>query len=719
MSDNRYKVIEGKELRPENIQMSRAAAIYRVAKSHPFVSDVSCRLTSQGDVVILMTVDCEIPDLVKYDIREKEQIAIKCNNKDNRLPEVFALRNDFPLGLPHSNAVPYDHPVSLCVSDVLFQDLRTNFSAFIFIEQVRIWFAKNSIGELHEKDRPLEVFYNTEEFSYFPIKPDPSRFYRHVKYNKLSKLTSIIEETSESESNYCMVIVPVSANVSGYVRRIPKKLGDLRGLKTFDGQPFIDTVLNYFYKSPFLRKCEKPIMVAIVMPLKREEEQEYEDLNLFALRIEKPVRSIFWNLSQQTRIEADNYIDGLVVNMSFILNGMSITRLGDFNGQEHMLNEVTLLGTGALGSQILDHFVRRGQAKTLHLVDEDKMAPHNVARHTLDICDAMKSKVEALRLKYRGIDGLKIYAYQEDFLNCKEQTLERVMSNSELVIDASTSVGVERHLALDMNQYTARRCTAFLNPKGTDLVLLVEDSQRNHRLDYLEMEYYRNIIVDANLTDHLSTPEMQRTNIFSCRAESVVMDYDNIGVLASIVSAQIPLAQQSDKAKLAIWHLDAGQGEVQCFELPYSKWLSYKDGKVTIHVCQAVLEEMTKQRDAKLLIENPVETGGTFIGTYDKDRNIIYVVYMIPAPDDSVEAGTSYIRGVNGLYETVEEIKLRTGHQMVYLGEWHSHPHGCSNSPSPTDEHLFDTMSTEMSSSDFPFVMGILGDAGLYLKVQM
>ena len=133
MSKDWYKIVDGRELQPGSIDIPRGATIYRVAKSHPFVTDVSCRLTSKGDVVILMTVDCEVPDMARYPIHEKEPIAIKCYKQDDRIPEVLALRKDFPLGLPHSNAVPFDHPVSLCVSDVLFQDMRTSFSAFNFI----------------------------------------------------------------------------------------------------------------------------------------------------------------------------------------------------------------------------------------------------------------------------------------------------------------------------------------------------------------------------------------------------------------------------------------------------------------------------------------------------------------------------------------------------------------------------------------------------------
>ena len=719
MSKNRYCIVDGRDLQPESITIPRATAIYRVAKNHPFVTDLSCRLTSKGDVLILMTVDCEVPDSPRYPIQEKEPIAIKCYKQDNRIPEVLALRKDFPLGLPHSNAVPYDHPVSLCVSDVLFQDMRTSFSAFNFIESIRRWFAMNSIGQLHENNRPLEVFYNAEEISYFPLKYARNNFYRQVKYRKLSANTSVIEEAKEKDCNYCLLFVPVSANVASYVRRVPNKLGDLRGMCIYNGDPFIDSVINFFWRSPHLRRCEKPLMLALVMPLSREEGKPFEDFNLFALRIDMPVCSILKTYNSMSREHADRFLDDLKVNISFVIPGLTGTQLNDANGKKVVFNEVTLLGAGALGSQILDHFVRGGQSKNIHLIDSDILAPHNVARHTLDITDVMMPKVEALKQKYKDIADLKIYSYPEDFLNCKEQTLERTIKSSDLVIDVSTSVGVERHLAIDFQQYLVKRCTTFLNPKGTDIVLFVEDRMRHHRLDLLEMDYYRNVLINSDLEHHLDTPKKQRTNIFSCRAESVIMDFDNITALGSIVSSQIPKAVTSEQAKLSVWQLDAEKGSIKCLELPISEWKEHRIGNVTIYISQAVLDEMTKQRELKLEGDNPVETGGTFMGTYDRDRNIVYIIYMIPAPDDSVEAGTSYVRGVNGLNEAIEGIKVRTGHQIVYLGEWHSHPHHCSNSPSPKDEQLFETMSDEMTRQDFPFVLGILGDTGLNYKVVM
>jgi len=60
-------------------------------------------------------------------------------------------------------------------------------------------------------------------------------------------------------------------------------------------------------------------------------------------------------------------------------------------------------------------------------------------------------------------------------------------------------------------------------------------------------------------------------------------------------------------------------------------------------------------------------------------------VTSIPAPEDSEEWPTSYIRGSHGLEATVRASTLRTGSQLQYIGEWHSHPDGHPAEPSDDD----------------------------------
>lgn len=718
MSVNRYKVIQGCSVRPDSLRSKRGKAIYKVAKSHPYVSDLQCFCSSQGDDILSMTLDSEIPDHPIYDIREKESIAIRCSKKDDSMPLVLALRPDFPLGLPHTNAVPYDHPVSLCISDVPYQDLRTSFNAFEFIELIRRWFALNAIGELHEKDRPLEVFFESSEFSYFPIYPDNTKHFRFVRYEKKTPLSSVIKETGEADANYCMVSIVSGINVSGYVRRLPKKLGDLRGLTDYYGNRFIDSMMTMISHRSLL-KCTKPLMICVIVPLTRNTGGVIENINLFSIRINKATCDITHTARILENKHANAFLENLDITMSFLISEINVSWLRDCNGLKESFSEITLLGTGALGSQLLDHIVRKGAVNKINIVDNDALAPHNIARHTLDCSDLMKFKVNSLKEKYKGIKDLKVVAFAENFLNCKQNSLERIMSDSCLVIDASTSVGVERHLAIDMNQYPVRRATTFLNPKGSDVVLMIEDKGRKHRLDLLEMDYYRNIILQPDLSEHLSISPPVRTNHFSCRSESVIMSYDDVTALSSIVSAQLMKHIQSDESSLSLWKMNSDDGTIQSVNMTVTDWNVYYSGKITIYLSNAVLQEMTSLRNSKLQQPEPVETGGSYLGTYDRDRNIIYIVYMIPAPDDSVESGTSYIRGVKGLPEEVDRISQLTYWQVKYLGEWHSHPHGCSNALSATDTKLFSTMSTDLARCDNPFVIGILGDTGLNVKVSM
>ena len=717
MSKNRYKIIEGQQVRSQNLLTPKGKAIYNVALHHPCVTDLTCVRSTQGDDVIQMTLLLEVPDNPLYPILEREPVAIKCAKSDNMLPEVYATRHDFPLDLPHRNVMPFDRPVSLCVSDVVYDDIRSSFNAFDYIENIRRWFQLNAIGELHEKDRPLEVFFITPEFSYLTAY-FAGKEYLPVKYTRRTPFTSVIEEVRKDKSDYSLVSVLTQANISGAIRRVPKCMGDLRGLQGYNGMPLSDYILAEVMSKKGLLRSTKPLMVCLVMPMKRDERSDFENVNLFALRFEKPAHDIV-NAVKKLGNYATAYVDQLVMKTSVLLTPAELRELAFRNGTSFEERELTIIGTGSLGSQVLDHFVRCGSVSVVNIVDNDVFAPHNMARHTLEAKDIMKYKVDALKDKYKGIYGLKINVFRENFLHTDNHTNDRIMTTSQLVIDVSTSVSVERKLALDMAGYLVRRCSVFLNPKGTDVVMMMEDKVRQHRLDLLEMDYYRNLICNEALVGHMDLPDKHPTNVFSCRSESVVMSYDWIGTLGSIVSGQIKKYSAVDEAVLTMWRMLPESGEVHRCMLDITEWMEIKQGPNTVYISKAVYEEMGEQRARKLDLAEPLETGGTFIGAYDRDRHVIYVVYMIAAPDDSVATETSYIRGVKGLAEEVERLKKLTAYQMMYIGEWHSHPHGCSNAPSSKDKKLYAEMSDELGKNDYPFVMGILSDEGLRVEVAM
>jgi len=76
-----------------------------------------------------------------------------------------------------------------------------------------------------------------------------------------------------------------------------------------------------------------------------------------------------------------------------------------------------------------------------------------------------------------------------------------------------------------------------------------------------------------------------------------------------------------------------------------------------------------------------------------------------------IEENTTYIRGIAGLTEKVDDIQNKTRNQLNYIGEWHSHPAKASTNPSSLDIVFFEALKEEMYSQGYPTLMMIVGDA--------
>ncbi len=68
------------------------------------------------------------------------------------------------------------------------------------------------------------------------------------------------------------------------------------------------------------------------------------------------------------------------------------------------------------------------------------------------------------------------------------------------------------------------------------------------------------------------------------------------------------------------------------------------------------------------------------------------------------------MRGCAGLNEHIEQIKSATIGQVVYAGEWHSHPRGHDCAPSSKDFRLFQDLKAHRIADDLPALMLIVGD---------
>jgi len=121
-----------------------------------YIHIVECRQKKESETIII-ELGVERPQKIINDIRKTESLAIKFDKDDILYPEVFVLREDFPVVL-HLNLWPFWPFKSLCLYEESYEIIKLTWTPSKFINQIQNWLNKTVIGELHEDDQALEPF---------------------------------------------------------------------------------------------------------------------------------------------------------------------------------------------------------------------------------------------------------------------------------------------------------------------------------------------------------------------------------------------------------------------------------------------------------------------------------------------------------------------------------------------------------------------------------
>jgi hypothetical protein len=345
------------------------------------------------------------------------------------------------------------------------------------------------------------------------------------------------------------------------------------------------------------------------------------------------------------------------------------------------------------------------------LLDDDTMLPHNLARHSLTSFSIGYSKVSSLASEANAILNDESFAFPIDSNILKENDEERKaliadkINESEIVLDMSASLAVSRYVANDEKFDTKRLFSCFLNPRGTQLVFLAEDKKKEYKLDFLEVSYYRELVYNKELENHFQLDGSGIRYSTSCRDVSNKIPQDNVALFSAICSKAFKEAVLTIKESAIIWELSGTELSVKKHSITLGKCFEKEIDGWTIVYDEWFLKKINLLRKQKL----PKETGGVLIGSYDIERKKIFLSDTI-IPADNSEYPTSFYRGIGGLKEELERVRRITSNMLTYIGEWHSHPKGCSVSPSNDDLLLLSWLSENMSLEGLPAVMVILGD---------
>lgn len=725
----------GEPISRDNLLLPKARALAAALASEHTVYSIliECRRDGHHDVVVL-EVEVERPQVTVHDIRARERLAVIFPPGDVTPPLVLALRSDFPK-VPHLNLDIQEIPRNLCLYEQPYRDQKTRWTPERFVERIREWLALTAKGELHPNDQPLEpVLLVSDGHIFLPrdvldAPPGSAVDLTLAMLGADTRQPVLIARTDHLPRSGRTVPAAIASvhrclpRFHGVVEWIPRSLPDLYGIAERAGLDLRRELIARMrgWRDDNQRRVDlihARIVIVLIFPRQRSETDppEHEEVWAFLLPDAATVGEHMglWVREQGNLCPLlgsdgggdEAKIEVAVLNPSYYLTPALAATYGGY--ERPLATNMTAIGGGALGSHVILNLVRGGVGKW-SLIDDDILMPHNLARHALHgewlgLPKAFAVAYIANTLTYNGGICSAIVA---DVLAPGEKgpVVSAALESAEIILDMSASVSVSRSLSFARSS-SGRRVSLFLSPTGNDLVLIAEGTERNPRLDELEMQYYRAIAQDGRLAGHLRGADVRRQRYGqSCRDLSVSIPQELVALHSALASRAVRTVVGSSEPRISVWRADE-LGNVTHVAIATATTKSVVVGDWTVSISEALIAHLQELRAGKL----PRETGGVLLGTFDFAHHVAYVVDTVPSPRDSVERKTSYIRGHHDLRERVSAINSATDGMLEYVGEWHSHPRGTSTDLSSDDERLLHWIRDAMGIEGLPAVMLIAGD---------
>lgn len=724
--DSGYWNLGGSETPATSLQVPRARLFAEAISDGclNFVTLVGCR-HHEGDGCVwedvVIEVDIERPQHVKHGIRPVERVAIRFSLEDDLCPAVLAVRKDFPQ-VPHINLSLSEFPRSLCLYDQRWEEIVLRWSPVRFVERVRSWLSATSMGTLHQSDQHLEPLF-LGGVGIVILSPDVLPKNMDKNPVELGAERFVVMMGQEKCDSFVVLAFVVKPQTHGIIHHHPRHLAELDEFLRVGGVRLVDALRAKVVEWDSVEIRQRNLLLTISFPLRREEGSEVEVTNVWGFLTRATVEEVgigigVWEKAPGSPgvighvLQRDPGADGRSIAIDLLSPCFNLSRASaaEMNGFAADSRKIVAIGVGALGGQVVDLLARGGFGRWT-LVDEDILLPHNVARHVLPslMVGSLKALSVACLISQYYPESEPAEGIAADVLRPGERSegVRQRIEQADLVLDLAASPAVSRFLAHEAPG-SARRVACFFNSRGTDLVVLAEDEERNIRLDNLEMQYYRAVAGLPKLASHLSPPEGQIRYARSCRDVTSTMPNDLVALHSGIAARVVRDVASRTQATIGVWMADPNWLTVEHVEVPVSSVYGKQIGEWILVVDSYVVTRLANFRSEKL----PNETGGVLIGSHDFKRRIVYVVETIPSPLDSDEWPSMYIRGKSGLMEEVNRIRITTDGWLDYVGEWHSHPDECKCLPSKEDRLFFSWLSEHMKDAGLPTLMGIVGERG-------
>jgi hypothetical protein len=639
----------------------------------------------------------------------------------------------------HLNHVPDGEPASLCLYFEPWAAVRRTWTAERFLQRILFWLSETSKNSLHRPDQPLEPMYFESPIDVV-LPPDWEASLEKERDNILvlapvqrndsrcTLRTLIIPRAAAAKNGIPQTValhIRVPEVVHAGVEKFPATLGQLSDTLERRGSNLLEPL-----KAEVLRIAQGGVgtvrdqrcLLLLSVPTKRTADGDVErvDFRGFQLPCE------FWKLGSSLSLLSDVPTNGKYHPIT-ILGGANNRSWRDITTTPVALKHLTtpesarrlsaisnagaddrrvLAGVGALGSALVDLWTREGWGRWI-VVDPDFVQPHNVVRHLARDVHIGHAKVDVVKDIIDStfpLSGQQTLSFQGD-ITIADQKFNEARKDAVLLVDATTTLEAPRELA--RRDDVPRSASVFLTPSGNASVLLLEDGGRRVRLDELEAQYYGAILTDDWGDHHLVGHNGELWFGAGCRDISLALSNELVQLHASILARQVRANSADRLARIRTWTVDEASA-VRAVDVAVQPVIRETRGVWAVVSHHGISEKLKRLRAATL----PNETGGIIVGYFDHPLKRVYVVDVLPAPEDSEGSETGFVRGVVGLEQSLATIRARTANIVDYIGEWHSHPPKHRSSPSRDDIGLLAHCARTLALDGVPALMVIVGESG-------
>lgn len=699
--------------------------------THPYAVLNSVSQNCTSDVLdIELELELDQRRLVPICFKEPIQIVFMAND-DSWPPRVLSTREDFPVGMVHTNL---DRDVAgglcLCIWEEEWSDLATSLTGQTLIERIRAWFASMAAGNIHDADQFLEPLIHTGSNTLvIPSGEMRGPWYinmafKHGGFTTLSASRDKPAETVEG-NDFAIFTQYLPGQIHRGLARTPYDLGALQRLCLDMSFDLADALAKWLLESDQLEKAASRLPIIILtVPKRRIVDGEDEQSEVWCYTLGQTVAELGERLGV-TITEAGLTTSRLFGDISKadlspirmdpwrVVQRLDRSTARRFSGTRRAQDTPLLaIGAGAIGSNVAMIATRYGLGPWV-VVDGDLTLPHNTVRQVqrnyavgLPKASVLQHELDSV-FEEGGNTSISVNVFTPgDYA----PALDSALRTSEVAFDFSASPAVLGWLS---DQLVNRAVSTFFGPDGSDLVVLSEDSSRETKIDEIEAQYFWAVATEERLKNHLVAARMDRIRYANaCQDLSRPLPPWQIQTLCGLAAGRLAQLIDESDASFRVWRLETNSGAIDSVCVPVHPVCRFQTGEMRVTTSGEAVQTMREHRRQS----GGNETGGVLLGTYDLVRNVVHIVAALPAPPDSKQAPTYFIRGIKDLKPRIERLADASAGRLHYIGEWHSHPGGVPARPSDDDEHVYAHLKTHMEPAGSPFVMAICGERDTWLR---